>query len=46
MSAASQPRAMTHFDIYIVNHAYGSSFPVGAANDGKNMAFTDWMYGR
>lgn len=34
------------FEIYIVNHAYGSSFPVGAANTGKNMDFTDWMYTR
>jgi len=34
------------FEIYIVNHAYGSSFSVGAANTGKNMDFTDWMYAR
>jgi hypothetical protein len=34
------------FEIYIINHAYGSSFSVGAANTGKNMDFTDWMYGR
>jgi hypothetical protein len=34
------------FEIYIINHAYGSSFPVGGANTGKNMDFTDWMYGR
>jgi hypothetical protein len=34
------------FEIYIVNHAYGTSFSVGASNTGKNMDFTDWMYGR
>ena len=34
------------FEIHIINHAYGSSFPVGAANTGKNMDFTDWLYAR
>lgn len=34
------------FEIYIINHAYGSNFPVGAANTGKNMDFTDWLYAR
>jgi hypothetical protein len=34
------------FEIYIINHAYGSNFPVGGANTGKNMDFTDWLYGR
>ena len=32
--------------IYIINHAYGSNFAVGAADTGKNMDFTDWMYAR
>ncbi|MEP7189994.1 MAG: hypothetical protein ABI901_12455, partial [Roseiflexaceae bacterium] len=34
------------FEIYIINHAYGSSFSVGAANTGKNLDFTDWLYAR
>jgi hypothetical protein len=31
---------------WFVNDAYGTSFPTSAANIGKNMGWTDWMYGR
>jgi hypothetical protein len=34
------------WQIWLVNHAYGTTFPASAANSGKNMGFTDWMYGR
>ena len=34
------------WQIYIINHAYGTSFPAGGASTGKNMDYTDWMYGR
>jgi len=30
---------------WLVNRAYGTSFPTGPANIGKNMGWTDWMYG-
>jgi hypothetical protein len=31
---------------WFVNYAYGTNFPTSAANIGKNMGWTDWMYGR
>lgn len=31
---------------WLINHAYGTSFPTEQANPGKNMAWTDWMYGQ
>lgn len=34
------------WQIWLVNHAYGTTFPTSAANNGKNMGFTDWLYGR
>jgi hypothetical protein len=34
------------WQIWLVNHAYGTTFPESAANTGKNMGFTDWMYPR
>jgi hypothetical protein len=34
------------WQIWLVNHAYGTTFPTSAANTGKNMSFTDWLYGR
>jgi hypothetical protein len=34
------------WQIWLFNHAYGTTFPTSAANNGKNMGFTDWMYGR
>ena len=30
---------------WMVNHAYGAHFPTTAARTGKNMGFTDWLYG-
>ena len=31
---------------WILNHAYGTSFPTAAVlRHGKNMSFTDWLYG-
>lgn len=33
------------WQIYLINRAYGSNFPVGAANTGKNMGWTDWTHG-
>jgi hypothetical protein len=34
------------WQIWLVNHAYGTTFPTSAATTGKNMGFTDWMYPR
>ena len=34
------------WEIFIINHAYGTNFPTSAANTGKNLDFTDWIYGR
>jgi hypothetical protein len=34
------------WEIYIVNHAYGTSFPTSGASTGKNMGWTDWTYAR
>lgn len=34
------------WQIWIVNRAYGTSFAAGGAGVGKNMAYTDWMFGR
>jgi hypothetical protein len=31
---------------WFVNYAYGTSFTTSAANIGKNMGWTDWMYAR
>ena len=30
---------------WLVNHAYGSHFATTAANTGKNMGYTDWVFG-
>ncbi len=30
---------------WLVNHVYGTGFPTSPANIGKNMGWTDWMYG-
>ena len=30
---------------WLVNHVYGTDFPTSPANIGKNMSWTDWMYG-
>ncbi len=30
---------------WVINHAYGTNRPQTAASVGKNMAFTDWLYG-
>src|SRR4029079_12867840 len=32
------------WEIFIINHAYGTNFPTSAANTGKNLDFTDWIY--
>ena len=32
------------WQIPIINHAYGTHFPVSGANTGKNMGWTDWMF--
>jgi len=32
------------WQIYIINHAYGTHFPVNAATTGKNMGWTDWSH--
>ena len=34
------------WQIYIVNRAYGTSFPTSSGSAGKNMDFTDWVFGR
>ena len=34
------------WQIWIVNRAYGTSFPASSAGTGKNMAYTDWMFSR
>jgi hypothetical protein len=34
------------WQIWLLNHAYGTALPTSPANTGKNMGFTDWMYGR
>ena len=34
------------WEIWMVNRAYGSSFAVSSCNTGKNMGYTDWMFGR
>jgi hypothetical protein len=34
------------WQVYLINHAYGTNFPVGGVSAGKNMDYTDWMYGR
>jgi len=34
------------WQVWLVNHAYGTTFPTSTATSGKNMGFTDWMYGR
>jgi hypothetical protein len=34
------------WQIWIVNRAYGTSFPTSAASVGKNMAWTDWVFSR
>ena len=31
---------------WFVNYVYGTSYPTTTANIGKNMGWTDWMYGR
>ena len=31
---------------WLFNHAYGTHFPTTPARTGKNMGFTDWLYGR
>jgi hypothetical protein len=30
---------------WLLNHAYGLDYPVAPARPGKNMAWTDWLYG-
>jgi hypothetical protein len=30
---------------WLINDAYGTSFPTAPANSGKNMGYTDWLYG-
>jgi hypothetical protein len=30
---------------WLINHVYNTSFPTDPANIGKNMGWTDWMYG-
>ena len=31
---------------WLINHAYGTSFPTASVTrEGKNMSFTDWLYG-
>jgi hypothetical protein len=34
------------WEIWIVNRAYGTSFAAGTGSVGKNMAYTDWVFGR
>jgi hypothetical protein len=34
------------WQIWIVNRAYGTSFPTSSAGVGKNMSYTDWMFSR
>jgi hypothetical protein len=34
------------WQIWLVNHAYGTHFPTSPAQTGKNMGFTDWLYAR
>jgi hypothetical protein len=34
------------WQIYIINKAYGTSFSTSGASTGKNMDYTDWMYGK
>ena len=34
------------WEIWIVNRAYGTSFAAGGGGTGKNMAWTDWVFGR
>jgi len=31
---------------WVLNKAYGSSFPTSSARAGKNMGWTDWTFGR
>jgi hypothetical protein len=33
------------WQVWLANHAYGTTFPTSAANRGTNMGFTDWIYG-
>jgi hypothetical protein len=37
---------VAYFAGYIVNAAYGSSYPVKPGNGGRMLGYTDWLYGR
>ena len=34
-----------HWQVWLVNDAYGTGFPTSAAGHGKNMGWTDWTHG-
>jgi len=33
------------WQIYVINHAYGTNFPTMGGSTGKNMDYTDWVFG-
>jgi hypothetical protein len=34
------------WQIYVINHAYGTNFPTSSGSTGKNMDYTDWVFMR
>jgi len=36
--------SVAYFAGYIVNAAYGTSYPVKRGNSGRMLAYTDWLY--